>query len=88
MKLTVMTLQWKTYARHQYVTPQGHRAHGNRIVSEVVVVRLWVSGEGRGCVVIIIIILPPGTIPWRQMGGVRNKGIRGSKGGGAGQCSS
>lgn len=43
----------------------------------------------RGCVVIIIIILPPGTIPWRQMGGVRNKGIRGSKGrggGGAGRC--
>lgn len=85
MKLTVMTLQRKTYARHQYVTPQGHGAHGNRIVSEVVV-RLWVSG-GRGCV-IIIIILPPGTIPWRQMGevGGGNKGIRGSKRGGAGQC--
>lgn len=48
MKLTVMTLQWKTYARHQYVTPQGHGAHGNRIVSEVVVVRLWVSGGGEG----------------------------------------
>lgn len=46
-----MTLQWKTYARHQYVTPQGHGAHGNRIVSEVVVVvvvRLWVSGVGGG----------------------------------------
>lgn len=68
MKLTVMTLQRKTYARHQYVTPQGHGAHGNRIVSEVVV-RLWVSGGGgEGCVIIIIIILPPGTIPWRQMG--------------------
>lgn len=38
--------------------------------------------------VVIIIILPPGTIPCGQMEGVRNKGIRGSKGGGAGQCSS
>lgn len=67
-----MTLQWKTYARHQYVTPQGHGAHGNRIVSEVVVVRfvgIWGGGRGRACVVIIIIILPPGTIPWGQMGG-------------------
>lgn len=54
MKLTVMTLQWKTYARHQYVTPQGHGAHGNRIVSEVVVVRLWVSGGG---VVLLLLLL-------------------------------
>lgn len=52
MKLTVMTLQWKTYARHQYVTPQGHRAHGNRIVSEVAVV----GTGGRGGVVLLLLL--------------------------------
>lgn len=55
MKLTVMTLPWKTYARHQYVTPQGHGAHGNRIVREVVL-RLWVSG-GRGGVGLLLLLL-------------------------------
>ena len=57
MKLTVMTLRWKTYARHQYVTPQRHAAHGNRIASEVVVERLWVSGGGGGAAVLLLLLL-------------------------------
>lgn len=32
MSLTLMTVQRAAYARHQYVTPQGRGAYGNRIV--------------------------------------------------------
>lgn len=83
MKLTVMTLQRKTYARHQYVTPQGHGAHGNRIVSEVVV--RWVSG-GRGRLCYYYYYFTSWHNPLKADGGVGNKGMSGSKGGGAGQC--